>query len=72
MSKMHLPIAEVPGSISETLRQVLSQHGYELVRVVDESSVEPLSPDERESVLREVGKNAAQALFLIDTNPENH
>lgn len=52
MTKMTLPMVEMPGVIRESVRAVLCVHGL------------TLSPD----LLREIGNNTTQALYGIDEN----
>lgn len=67
MSKVHLPLGEMPAVIRESARAVLSQHRYKLV---DEHGGF-INLGELEHVLHELGRNASQALVVLDENPEN-
>lgn len=64
-----LDINEAPGVIRETVRAVLHSHRLQLVVEVDGALVR--LPRERiERVLREIGNNAAQALYsLVEVKP---
>ena len=67
-----LALGDAPGAIRESIRAVLSAHGFVVAnptRIETESSLRfdlvQLEPDHFERVLRELGNNVAQALFAI-------
>ena len=74
-TKMTLPLSEVPGVLRESLRTTLTAHGFLVVRLPvghpNALVAQPLTPDQLEALLNEVGRNGAQALFSIDMTPEN-
>jgi hypothetical protein len=67
MSKVLLPLGEMPDVIRESARTVLAAHGYQLC----DARGNFINLGETEAVLRELGNNASQALCSIDENPEN-
>lgn len=67
MSRMVLPVSEIPGVIRESTRCVLVAHGF---AIVDKRGA--LITDERlEQLLRELGNNVAQGLYSIDETPND-
>jgi len=67
MTKLILPLGEIPGVIRESARTVVKSHGF----VIAKPDGSPLNPDELERLFSELGRNSSQALFAIDSNPEN-
>lgn len=77
MSRLVLPLAEVPAVIRESARAVLKSHGFAIVRestlpgtTANRAAHGVLTEAEIEMLLRELGNNAAQALFSIDQSEE--
>lgn len=75
---LHVPMAELPAAITESVRSVLAAHGFVIARLVKVPSDpcllatgEELSDRERDEVLCEIGRNTAMAIVCLDTNEEN-
>lgn len=66
-AKIHIALRQAPEVITDSAKIVLAAHGYRLV----DAQGQPLGAGEVEAVMVELGRNTAQALVSIDTNPEN-
>lgn len=66
MSRVILPLGDMPPAITDSARAVFKAHGYSIV-----GSAGPLDEHQLDALLRELGKNAAQALYAIGTDPED-
>ena len=66
MTKMILPMGEVPGVVRESVREVLRARGFTIARAVGAKFAVPLEEAVLENALRELGNNTAQALWSID------
>lgn len=78
MSTLLLPLADIPGVIRESVRDVLKAHGFDIaesgppITWMEGSPrfLQPILPARLEELLREIGNNAAQALYSIDATPD--
>jgi hypothetical protein len=71
VSRVILPLGEMPGTIRESVRAVLTAHGFTFADRVDGCGVVALADDRVERLLRELGNNVAQALYGIGVDPED-
>lgn len=68
MSNLVLPLAQVPAVISESLRAVLKAHRFS---IADAGAGFIVNGQQLESLLNEVGRNAAQALYSIHIDEDD-
>jgi hypothetical protein len=65
MITLHLPLADLPVAISDSIRAVLRAHNYAIVRNADTT----YASDERDEAFAvEAGRNAAQCLCAHDVD----
>lgn len=58
-----VPLAAVPGAITDSIRAVLTAHGYDVCHVAYRPTL--IGAKALESLLVELGRNAAQALYCV-------